>query len=337
VRKFFAVVVGVVALGLTLRYALNRPEPAKPKAPVALVTQPHAGTATTPPTEPPTPSERTPAPPRIPGSTMITDAAISHYAVAPGVLYYCDETSLMMQPKAGGDPTRVGDCAASSDLVADANGVFYCSDDKLMRVTAGTTGSHVVAEDTCIMMALDERYAYYARPGFDGMEGAGVYRVERSGGTPERIHERNKEQFGVHVAADGVYITGYFLGTVTKLSGGKKTTLISGQKNLEDFATDATYMYWAPEFTGELRRRKKTGGPIEVIAKNVMSYPFEVVDGHVYWIDKADGAFRVMHLAPGVQEADVIASGLGLPSLEADAEGVYVTELDRPGVFWFKR
>ena len=28
---------------------------------------------------------------------------------------------------------------------------------------------------------------------------------------------------------------------------------------------------------------------------------------------------------------------LGLPKLEADSEGVYITELDRPGVFWFKR
>ena len=130
---------------------------------------------------------------------------------------------------------------------------------------------------------------------------------------------------------------GYFVGNVVKLAGGKKTTLISGQKNLEDFDTDATYMYWAPEFTGELRRRKKSGGPIEVVAKNVLSYPFEVADGHVYWIERTDGAFRVMHLAPGVQESEVLASGLGLPAIEADSEGVYITELDRPGVFWFKR
>jgi hypothetical protein len=33
----------------------------------------------------------------------------------------------------------------------------------------------------------------------------------------------------------------------------------------------------------------------------------------------------------------VLASGLKTPSMRADAEGVYVTELDRDGIFMFKR
>jgi hypothetical protein len=44
-----------------------------------------------------------------------------------------------------------------------------------------------------------------------------------------------------------------------------------------------------------------------------------------------------VHLAPGATKTEELASGLRMPSLRADSEGVYVTELDRDGMFWFKR
>jgi hypothetical protein len=345
-----AVVVGVVALGLTLRYTINKPAPAKPKPPVQPAINLAPGTAENlTPVAPtvdltaPTPvePERAPEPPRIAGAVRIADEVIRSYGVGPGAIYYCEGHALMRQPKAGGDAERIADCEwQAHDLVADADGVFWCEQDKLMRVTSGATGAHVVAEIECIMQALDERYAYFVRPGFEGVEDPGVYRVERSGGTPERIHQRNKEQFGVHVDGEAIWISGYFLGTMARLAkspGAVPRPVFSGQKNLEDFGMDATYLYWAVEGTNELRRRKKSGGPIEVVAKNVKSYPIEVVDGHVYWFERAESAWRLMHLAPGVQDSEVLANNLTTPSMKADAEGVYVAELDRPGVFMFKR
>ena len=346
-RKFLAAVVGVVALGLTLRYTINKPAPAKPKPPVQTnqvveSVEPIAPTPAPTPVEPPAPA---PEPPRIAGTVRIADELIRDFGVGPGAIYYCEGHSLMRQPKAGGDAERIAACEwQAHDIVADAEGVFWCEPDKLMRVTTGETEAHVVAEIECIMQALDERYAYFARPGFEGVVDPGVYRVERSGGTPERIHQRNKEQFSVRVDSEAVWISGYFLGTMARLakspSGGGVThprPVFSGQKNLEDFGVDATYLYWALEDTNELRRRKKAGGPIEVVARNVKSYPIDVVDGHVYWFERADSAWRLMHLAPGVLDAEMLADNLTTPSMKADAEGVYVTELDRPGVFMFKR
>ncbi len=342
-RKGLAVVVGVVALGLTLRYTIHRPD--KPQA-TPTIQQPTTklpGTPETPPpVEPaPTPVEPAPEPPRVAGTVRIIDDLVRDFGVGPGAIYYCAGHALMRQPKSGGDAERIASCEwQTSDLVADGEGIFWCEKDSLMRATPGVEGAHVVAEIECIMQALDERYAYFVRPGFAGVEDPGVYRVERSGGTPERIHQRNKEQFGVRVDSDAVWISGYFLGTVARLAktpGSQPRAVFSGQKNLEDFGMDATYLYWAIEGTAELRRRKKTGGPIEVVARNVKSYPIEVVDGHVYWFERTESAWRLMHLAPGVQDAEMLVDNLTTPSMKADAEGVYVTELDRPGVFMFKR
>jgi hypothetical protein len=44
-----------------------------------------------------------------------------------------------------------------------------------------------------------------------------------------------------------------------------------------------------------------------------------------------------MHLAPGTAKAEALAEGLRSPSMRADSEGVYVNELDRDGIFMFKR
>jgi hypothetical protein len=348
VRKFLVLVVGVVALGLTLRFTLNKRSSPK-KAPVnqqpVSSGQPTPTPTPTPevtpttPDVPPTPVEPEPTPPRIAGSIEITDAQTRHFATGPGVLYYCEGHDMMRVRKDGtGDAERVGDCDQSHDLVADANGLFYCSDDKIMRVTAGTSESHVVAEMECIMSALDERYAYFSRPGFEGVPDPGVYRVERSGGTPERFHQRAKEQFLIETDAEAVWIGGYFLGQIYRYPKGSTTgkLVLTGQKNLEDFGITSTHLYWFVEDAAELRRRKKAGGAIEVVAKNVL-YPIEVVDNHVYWLERTGDTWKLMHLAPNVVDSEELAAGLRMPTIHADSEGVYVAELDRPGVFWFKR
>lgn len=346
VRKFLAVVVGVVALGLTLRFTLNKkPTPKKPAVQQPVSNQPTPPEPTPevkpPPSEiAPTPVEPEPQPPRIAGSLQISDTSVRYFATGPGVLYYCEGSDMMREHKDGtGAPERIGDCDQSHDLVADANGLYYCADDRIMRVTAGTNESHVVAEMECIMSALDARYAYFVRPGFEGIPDPGVYRVDRAGGTPERFHQRAKEQFGVVTDDDSVWVTGYFLGQVTRFpkGGGAGKLVLTGQKNLEDFGVTTTHMYWFVEDAAELRRRKKTGGPIEVVAKQVM-YPIAVVDNHVYWFERTDGTnAKLLHLAPNVQDKEELASGLRMPSMKADSEGVYINELDRPGIFWFKR
>ena len=267
---------------------------------------------------------------------------VSHFAVAPGVLYYCDGHSVMAQPKSGGAPQSVGDCEGSFDLVADAQGVFYCSDHHLMRITAGTQGSHVVADVDCIMDVLDAKYAYFVIPGFEGVENPGVYRVARVGGTPERIHTtRPSEQFMLAVDDDALWIGAWSAGTISKLAKtphATARTVVTGQKGIVSLAMDATYLYWYSENTTEIRRRRKTGGAVEVVGHDVTQEPIRAADGHIYWFEgAADDDKRLVHLAPGAAKAETIASKLKTPSLRVDAEGAYISELDRDGIFMFKR
>jgi hypothetical protein len=354
VKKFLLIVIGTVGLGLAIRFTINRRD--KPKA------KPSTPASVQPKQEPPVKSDEVdqhppepykapepepPPPPRIAGSTLISDTASQHFAAAPGVIYYCDNQSVMAAPKDGGTPTRVGDCDGQVfDFTADAQAVFYCDDNKLKRITHGTSESHVVVEDVlCIMSALDNKYAYYVVPGFEDDEFAknpGVYRVARAGGAPERIHAtRPKEQFMLAADSDGLWIGAWSAGTIGKLAktvGAKTKTVVSGQKGIVVLGVDSTSLYWFSENTTELRRRKKTGGPIEVIGHDVDQEQLAVVDGHAYWFEVvADKGERLMHLAPGAAKAEQLADGLRGPSLQADSEGVYVTELDREGIFMFKR
>ena len=346
-KTFFLVVVLSIGSGLAVRFYRHRHD-TKPAEPVA-VTQPvPAPTPPEPPPVAPTPTPTptptpAPEPPRIAGSTQITDATVQHFAVGPGVIYYCDGHNVVAQPKSGDSATVVGECEGAFDFVADAQAVFYCDQHHLKRITVGTQGDHAVADlDDCIMEALDAKYAYFVVPGFEGVENPGVYRVARTGGTPERIHAtRPKEQFMLAVDDDGLWIGAWAAGSISKLAktpGAAARAVVTGQKGIVSFATDSTYLYWYAENTTEVRRRKKTGGAVEVIGHDVDQEPVRAADGHVYWFEgKADADKRLVHLAPGAKTPDTIASGLRTPSLAVDAEGEYVTELDRPGVFMFKR
>lgn len=343
-KKFLVVVVGVVALGLALRFTLNRKKSAEKKAPPEPVAvEPTPAPEPTPPPEPaPAPTPEPPPPPRIAGAKQIADISAQHFAVAPGVVYYCDAGSVMAQPKSGGAPQRVGECDGAFDFVADAQGVFYCDHGKLMRISAGTEGSHVVAETDCIMSALDGKYAYFVVPGFEGVPNPGVYRVARTGGEPERIHTtRPKEQFMLAVDDEALWIGAWSAGTIAKLAktpNAKAKTLVTGQKGIVDLAIDDAWLYWYAEGTGEVRRRQKTGGAIEVVGHDVDQEPVIAVGGHVYWFEGPAGEDkRLMHMAPGAAKAEPLASGLKTPSLRADEEGAYVSELDRDGIFMFKR
>ena len=59
-------------------------------------------------------------------------------------------------------------------------------------------------------------------------------------------------------------------------------------------------------------------------------------DGHAYWFEGATET-RLVHLAPGAAKPETLASGLHTPEMRVDSEGVYVAELDREGIFMFKR
>jgi hypothetical protein len=347
VKNFLLVVALSVGSGLAIRYLRHRhhdddaPKPAP--TPVAEVTPqpvPPPPPASDP-VPPPPPAPPAPTPPRIAGSIQVSDAMVTHFAVAAGVIYYCDGHSVMAQATSGGPPHVVADCEGAFDFTADAQGVFYCNDHHLMRITAGTEGSHEVAEGECIVEALDAKYVYYIVPGFEGVENPGVYRVARVGGTPEKIHTTQpKEQFMLVNDDDALWIGAWGAGTISKLAKTPHAvarTVVTGQKGIVSFALDPTYVYWYVQTTTEVRRRKRTGGAVEVVGHGVDQEPVSAVDGHVYWFETAGEDKRLVHLAPGAAKPEILASNLKTPSLRVDVEGVYISELDRDGIFMIKR
>jgi hypothetical protein len=344
VKTFLLLATASIGTGLALRYAFHH-HADKPKPPaeprVVAVPPPSPAPVVAPEPPPPVAPESPPlppAPPRIAGAKQVSDANVQHFAAAPGVLYYCEAGSVMAQPKSGEPAKAVGSCDGAFDFVADAEAVFYCDQKRLVRITAGTTGEHVVAEDVdCIMESLDTKYAYFVIPGFEGNENPGVYRVARAGGTPEKIHAtRPKEQFQVVADTDAIWIGAWSAGTISKLAktpGATAKTVVANQAGIVSLAIDPTYLYWYGETTNEIRRRKRTGGAVEVIGHDVAQEPVRAVDGHVYWFE----GNKLVHLAPGAAKPVTLASDLHTPSLRVDSEGAYVTELDQPGIFMFPR
>ena len=341
-KTFLLIAILSIGSGLAVRFALHHHKTETPPLPPVVVVHPPDPVVPPPVPVPVVPEPPPPAPtaPRIAGSTQISDAAVQHFAAAPGVVYYCEGKSVIAQPKSGGAPQVVGDCDGAFDFVADAEGAFYCDQHHLMRITAGTQGSHVVADAECIMSTLDAKYAYFSVPGFEGIENPGVYRVARAGGTPEKIHAtRPKEQFMIANDGDSLWIGAWAAGTISKLAKTPNATaraVVTDQKGIVTMAVDATYVYWHSESTKEVRRRKKTGGAIEVVGHDVDQEPVLAVDGHVYWFEGGETE-RLVHLAPGAEKPVTLASGLHNPSLRVDAEGAYISELDRDGIFMFAR
>ncbi len=344
VKTFLLLVVFTVGAGLGLRYLLHRHhhDDAPPPPIVEHQAPPPVPEPTPPPTPaPPPPAPEPPPPPRIAGSKLVSDASVEHFAAAPGVIYYCAGDSVMAQAKAGWPSQAVGDCNGAFDFVADAEGVFYCDQRRVMRITAGTQGSHVVVDDIdCIMEALDAKYAYFVVPGFEDIPNPGVYRVPRVGGKPERIYtSQPHEQFMLAVDDEALWIGAFGAGSITKLPktpGASPRAVVTGQKGIVSVGVDATYLYWYAQATNEVRRRKKTGGAVEVLSKTGQGDTVLDIGGHVYWLDGGD-ATTLEHLAPGADKPEALASGLHTPSVRADAEGAYVTELDRDGIFMFGR
>jgi hypothetical protein len=345
VKTFLLIAMLSIGSGLAVRFALHHHKteaPPPPPPPVVEVTRAEpVPVPPPPPVQVPEPPPTPPPPPRIAGSKQVSDQAAQWFATAPGVIYYCHDKSVFAQPKTGEMAKVVGDCDGAFDFVADAEGVFYCDQHQLKRITAGTEGSHVVADTSdCIMSSLDAKYAYFSVPGFEGVENPGVYRVARAGGTPEKIHAtRPKEQFMIANDGDSLWIGAWAAGTISKLPktpNAQAKPVVTDQKGIVTMAVDATYIYWHSESTKEVRRRKKTGGAIEVIGHDVDQEPVLAVDGHVYWFEGGDSE-RLVHLAPGAAKAETLASGLHSPSLRVDSEGAYVSELDRDGIFMFAR
>ncbi len=312
---------------------------AKPAAEQPAAEQPAAAAIAADAAAPAQPAALAAEAPSLPGARLITSAASREFGLGPGSVYWCDDGVLRAAPKDGGAARGgMGPCQSAHSLVADADGIYQCSDRGLVRLARGS--ETVMAPSSCLGPVVDDTHVYYVVPGFPDVPDPGVYRVAKAGGDPEKLFARTpREQYMLAVDSDALWIGTFGGGAVWKLAkagGGKATKVVSGQKHLVDLAVDADSIYWLAEDAAEVRRRKKSGGAIAVIGRDVWQEPLVVQQGHAYWIEGAEGQpKRLVHLAPGAGEPAPIASDLESPWLLVDAEGVYLSQLGKPGIFAF--
>ena len=110
--------------------------------------------------------------------------------------------------------------------------------------------------------------------------------------------------------------------------------MVTGQRGVVNVAADEHMFFWYVESSREVRRRKKEGGAIEVIGRNVDQEPLLVHAGHAYWFEGSRGEpKRLMHLAPGAARAEALASDLPFPMMRVDDDGIFFTLAEQPGIF----
>ncbi|HTE50793.1 MAG TPA: hypothetical protein VK698_07995 [Kofleriaceae bacterium] len=258
------------------------------------------------------------------------------FGVGPGAVYYCDGI-LHAAPKTGGAERELGACTAAFDFQAGPRGVYFCDRRGLRLLPPDGPAQLVAADRGCILEAVDAGGAYYVVPGFKGVARPGLYRLAGSGGAPRRIlATRRGEQLSIALDGDAIWIGHWKAGVISRMrrTGGPAIAVVRGQRGVVDVAVDDESIYWYAEGTGEIRRRGKRGGPIEVIGRDVDQEPIEVHRGHAYWFEGGPGKpRRLVHLAPGASRAEPLVDGLQVPILRIDDEGIYYAEFLRPGIF----
>jgi hypothetical protein len=266
------------------------------------------------------------------------------FGVAPGYVYWCENGKVRGIPKrAGDDEIVIGACDGAFQFVGDLQGVYYCGRNGLFRGRPGsTTSTQVAAAPSCILGDLDNTDVYFIVPAFKGIEDPGLYKAARSGGDAVRILSTpTGEEMLFALDGDDIWVSRFFAGTVTKMTkaGKSPVTVITGQSHIAGVGVDAKYIYWMNQVGDEVRRRLKTGGPIETVGTHADG-TLVVHKSGAYWIegkvtsvpgpDRATA--KLMRLAPGAKQAEAMVSDLAAPRFEVDDDGVYYVQDDAPGV-----
>ncbi len=324
--------------------------PAKREAPATqpdppVVTSPDAAAAL--PAHPSTPPVDGGAPRGPGGSVMLTNGMVRNFSVGPGFVYWC-EGNIYAAPKSYGIDVSRGPCESAYEFLGDPNGMVFCDAKGIYRLPPGTGGPELIAstDETCLLAAVDAESVYFIIPAFEGVSTPGLYRVPRAGGPVTKLLSHRKgEQATVVVDGDQLWVTSIWDGTIRRMpkAGGKPTLVVTGQRGIVDLVVDSTHLYWFAQGTGEIRRRKKSGGAIEVIGREVDEQGLWIHAGRVYWTQIVPGQTlvpglkawkqRLMQWSPDAPAPIEILTDLLVPTVRVDDDGIYFSQLDELGVF----
>lgn len=119
-------------------------------------------------------------------------------------------------------------------------------------------------------------------------------------------------------------------------AGGTVETLAAATFEPTDLAVDGAHVYWTSQLGGVVQRVAKTGGTVELISS--ASSPGDIAEfgSTVYWSElDVGGAVVVMQAAKSGGPATKLADADLLYDLEADADGVYVTQYGYGAIRFF--
>lgn len=274
------------------------------------------------------------------GSHMVGDWSVNSLGVGPGFVYACADGQVRAAPKSGGPVVERGECGHAFDFETDGSSIFWCDDrgPRSMSPQSGPTSLADIA-DSCIAAAVDDTHFYYIVPSFEGVPDSGLYRIAKDGGTPQLVKATRKgEQLIVALDGDSIWIGNVFAGTISRMkkSGGGASVVISGQKGIVELLVSGDDLYWYSENNEEIRKRARRGGAITTLARGITSEPIAIHDGTLYWTTwdtREQGSTSTMYkLRPGASEPEVIVRELRGPDFRVDADGIYVAQMDVPGV-----
>jgi hypothetical protein len=253
--------------------------------------------------------------------------------------------TVVRHPKTGGavDTLANGTSSAYSTSLDD-DYVYWISDIQIRRVRKNGIDESVVATTNANFLTVDATHFYWtwtstvhARP---TSLATGETTIFTGGNNLSRLVADATHLY--FVGNDGVRRWSKATQETTSFAVGATETGATG------LAVDATHVYWSissQTATSYIRRRPKTGGPIETIAQGAdVARPanLEVRDGYIYWTNRTPTTSAIRRRAvDGSGAVQLVASGDADPSaswtVAVDDEYVYWTDTNTDSVMRLSR
>jgi Tol biopolymer transport system component/predicted Ser/Thr protein kinase len=167
-----------------------------------------------------------------------------------------------------------------------------------------------------------------------------VYTVGVAGGTPRRLTDHPGNDSASSFSSDGRWVyfnsnrTGDFQIWKMPVSGGTAVQVTHNGGYIALESPDGAHVYYTQTIAAAspLWRVSTTGGQPEKIADGVIWRCFAVLDGGVYYVDRAGGDTRLQYLELASRRASTVVTGLGQVhygmTASDDGRTVFYTRVD---------
>lgn len=270
------------------------------------------------------------------GARLLSKRAPYLTSLVGGYLYSCDDGHIRATPTSGGPDVDRGPCSPGQEFEGDARDTFFCDDRGIMRLPSSGPAVQVAAVGPCLLETVDDNAIYYTLSSIDvDRSKAGLYRIARTGGAPVKLLASAEEATATSDGNDLWFVL-YEAGRIERLPkrGGKPVIELADQPLANHLVIDGDMLYWSAKGAQEIRKRAKRGGPVRVVAEHVDSRWFVVHAGALYWFAGQTGERQqLVRRGPNEAAPTTLVTDLVEPQMQADANGVYFSEISKPGIY----